>query len=396
MKFGSNRVLVGALAPMIVSLLGAAPAAQARPQRIAQESSAQKPLMAEEAFKNVQLLRGISVKEFMETMGFFAASTGMNCTDCHVAESGGDWSKYADDIPIKQKARMMMLMMNAINKTYFAGNRQVTCYSCHRGGRSPKVIPNLKEQYSSPAQDDPDQILEQAEGAPSADQVLDKYIQAVGGTQRLATFTSLVGKGTYQGYDDPGKLPIEVYAKAPGQVAQIVHGAGGDSSWIDDGRSVWVAQPDTDAPVPVLALTAGDLDGAHVEAALFFPGRVKQLLTKWRVGIPLTEDDQVFTEVQGTTAGGNNVKLYFDPSSGLLMRMVRYTTLPVGLIPTQIDYADYRDVSGIKIPFRVTKTWVDGRSITEFSEVRPNTQIDATRFVKPATPVAPPVKPAIQ
>src|SRR3984957_11753990 len=122
MKLGSNRVLVGALAPMIVSLLGAAPAAQARPQRIAQESSAQKPLMAEEAFKNVQLLRGISVKEFMETMGFFAASTGMNCTDCHVAESGGDWSKYADDIPIKQKARMMMLMMNTINKTYFAGN----------------------------------------------------------------------------------------------------------------------------------------------------------------------------------------------------------------------------------------------------------------------------------
>jgi hypothetical protein len=114
------------------------------------------------------------------------------------------------------------------------------------------------------------------------------------------------------------------------------------------------------------------------------------------VGVPLTEDDQEFTEVQGTTAGGNNVKLYFDPSSGLLMRMVRYTTLPVGLIPTQIDYADYRDVSGIKIPFRVTKTWVDGRSITEFSEVRPNTQIDATRFVKPATPVAPPVKPAIR
>ena len=393
MKVPLTRTIVTGIGAAVACLLSIVLASgQAGPPATGQAGADRNVIMAQDAFKDVQVLKGISVKEFMETMGFFAAATGMNCTDCHVTESGGDWSKYADDIPIKQKARMMMLMMNAINKTYFAGNRQVTCYSCHRGGRSPKVIPNLKEQYSSPAQDDPDQILEQAEGAPSADQVLDKYIQAVGGTQRLATFTSLIGKGTYQGYDDPGKLPIEVYAKAPGQVAQIVHGASGDSSWIDDGRSVWVAQPDTDAPVPVLALTAGDLDGAHVEAALFFPGRVKQLLTKWRVGIPLTEDDQVFTEVQGTTAGGNNVKLYFDPSSGLLMRMVRYTTLPVGLIPTQIDYADYRDVSGIKIPFRVTKTWVDGRSITEFSEVRPNTQIDAAKFLKPATPVAPAIQ----
>ena len=71
------------------------------------------------------------------------------------------------------------------------------------------------------------------------------------------------------------------------------------------------------------------------------------------------------------------------------MRMVRYTNLPLGLIPTEIDYADYRDVSGIKMPFRVTKTWVDGRAIIELSSIQPNVQIDAAKFTRPAPPAAP-------
>ncbi len=363
-------------------------AGQAAPRQAASAAPGQKPLLAEQAFKNVQLLRGISVKEFMETMGFFAASTNMNCTDCHGDDSSGDWSKYADDLPMKQRARMMMVMMNAMNKTYFGGKRALTCYSCHRGARSPKLTPELAEQYSTPPPNDPEDITAQAEGAPTADQVFDKYIQALGGAQRVAALTSFVAKGSYQGYDDPGESPVEVYAKAPGQSAQIVHGSSGDSTWVDDGRSAWVAQPETEAPVPLLALTAGDLDGAHVEAELVFPARVKQVLTDWRVGAPLDEGDRTLTIVQGTSPGKNHVKLYFDSKSGLLVRMVRYTNLPIGLIATQIDYADYRDVSGIKMPFKVTKTWVDGRSVSEYSEVRVNVPIAADRFAMPAAPAA--------
>jgi hypothetical protein len=58
---------------------------QASPQGGAQAVSTEKPLMAEQAFQDVQLLRGISVKEFMETMGFFSAATNGNCTHCHGA-----------------------------------------------------------------------------------------------------------------------------------------------------------------------------------------------------------------------------------------------------------------------------------------------------------------------
>jgi hypothetical protein len=74
--------------------------------------------------------------------------------------------------------------------------------------------------------------------------------------------------------------------------------------------------------------------------------------------------------------------------SGLLVRRVRYTDSPVGRLPTQTDYSDYRDVAGVKMPFKWTTTWLDGRDTFEITEVQPNVAIDAARFAKPAAPVA--------
>jgi photosynthetic reaction center cytochrome c subunit len=388
MELGLKRTILLGVGMPVLSLLGIVSAGgQAAPPRVA--AGPEKPPMAEEAFKNVQVLKGISVKEFMETMGFFAASLNLNCTGCHGDASAGSWDRYADELPLKQTARRMLLMMNTINRTYFAGKREVTCYSCHRNAERPKVTPNLAEQYGTPPPEDPDEIPQQAAGAPAPDQILDKYIQAAGGTQKLAALTSYSAKGTYIGYADNEKHPVEFYAKAPAQSSQIEHGIDGDSSWVYDGRSAWVAQPDSDTPVTVVALAAGDLDGANVEGSLNFPARIKTLLTKMRTGFPVEVDDKELQVIEGVSAGGNNVKLYFDPKTGLLVRMVRFTNLPVGFIPTQIDYLDYRDVNGIKMPFHIIKTWVDGRSETELSSIQPNVQIAAAKFAKPSAPVPP-------
>jgi photosynthetic reaction center cytochrome c subunit len=378
MKLGSRRAILSALATAVVYLLGVASAG-------GQAGTEQKPLMAEDAFKNIQLLRGISVSQFMATMGFFSASLNENCTFCHGLESGGSWARYADDTPNKQTARRMILMMTSINQTYFAGRRVVTCYSCHRGGERPKVTPSLAEVYGAPIPEDPDEI-EPAPGAPPVGQILDKYVQALGGAQRLASLTSFVAKGTYQGYDDPEKLPLEVFAKAPDQRTTIVHTLGGDSTTVYDGRVGWVAAPDTLTPVPVIPLSGADLDGAKVDAALCFPAQVQKTLSEWRVGFSSTIGDREVQVVQGTSAWGSPVKLYFDKKSGLLARQVRYTNVPVGRVPTQIDYADYRDVSGVKMPFRWSVTWVDGRSTIQLSEVQPNAPVDAAKFAKPAPP----------
>jgi photosynthetic reaction center cytochrome c subunit len=358
----------------------------ARPQSAAQPPAQQTPppikkeLMAEDVYKNIQVLRGIPENQFLSTMGFFSASIGESCEFCHDDESS--WAGYAKDNEHKQTARKMVLMMNAINKSYFGGNRKLTCYSCHRGTDFPKVTPNLAEQYSAPTVDEPDVITEQASGEPSADQILDKYIQALGGAQRVAAVTSFAGKGTYQGYAELEKSPIEITAKAPGQRATIIHTSNGDWTTTYDGRTGWVAEPGR--PVPLLELTGQFLEAVKVDADLAFPARIKQSFTQWRVGYPTMINDHEVEVLQGSSGGNFPVKLYFDKESGLLVRQVRYTNSPVGLNPTQIDYMDYRDVSGVKMPFRWTTTWTDGKASTELGEIKVNTPIADAQFAKPA------------
>jgi len=376
------RRLLSAVITAAVCLLGVT----------AVRGQAEEPLMAEQVFKNVQVLKGIPVREFMGTMGFFSAATGMNCTQCHVDESGGNWARYADDTELKQTTRRMIGMVNNINQSWFRGRRVVTCYSCHRGGARPLVIPDLTEQYSEPVVRVPDEILRDFDGVPSAAQILDKYVQAIGGMQRLSGLISYVAKGDFEGYDDFDKYPVEIYAKAPGQRTTISHGVYGDTTTTYDGRNGWVAAPEAVTPVSVLPVTGGDLDGARVEAELAFPGQLKQMLTEWRVGAPFTIDDREVYIVQGRLApGGLPVKLFFDRQSGLLVRLVHYADTAVGRIPTQVDYKDYRDVAGIKMPFKLTRTWTDGRWIIELRSVELNVAIDAAKFAKPAPP-APPSK----
>jgi len=142
---------------------------------IVAQGTTDRPQMAEEVFKNVQLLKGIPVDQFMGTMGLFSASTGLNCTDCHLDESGGNWAKYADDNARKQMTRRMMQMVDTINQTNFGGRQVVTCFTCHRGTSRPSVMPSIDLLYSSPPPFEPGDPIAPARGQPSADALLDKY-----------------------------------------------------------------------------------------------------------------------------------------------------------------------------------------------------------------------------
>jgi hypothetical protein len=140
--------------------------------------------------------------------------------------------------------------------------------------------------------------------------------------------------------------------------------------------------------VALLELTDGELAGAKLDAAVWFPAQIKPGLAQWRGASSAIIDGRDVQMIQGTGDGRFPVNLYFDSKSGLLARVVRYTESPVGLNPTQIDYADYREVAGVRMPYRVTVTWLDGKSITEFSEIRPNVPIEAARFAKPPRPAS--------
>jgi hypothetical protein len=71
----------------------------------------------------------------------------------------------------------------------------------------------------------------------------------------------------------------------------------------------------------------------------------------------------------------------------LLIRQVRYADTPVGMVPTQVDYSDYRDIAGVKMPFHWVVTWTDGQSIVQLTELHANVPIDAAKFAKPAPAV---------
>jgi len=352
-----------------------------------QATEAKVPL-AEEVFKNIQVLKGIPVDEFMSTMGIFSAALGMSCENCHAADDR-DWANYAgDNTPKKRTARGMVMMMAAINKNYFGGRQVVTCYSCHRGGDHPKTTPNLDTIYGHPPEEEEDDIVVQDPKAPTVEQILDKYIQARGGAQRLAGLTSYIAKGTSAGYGPESEpRPLEIYAKAPGQRATIIHTRSGDNTITFDGRVAWHAEPLR--PVTVVPLTGGELDGAKLDAEMAFPAQIKQVLTKWRVGRTSIVNDRKVQVVQGSTASGAMATLYFDDESGMLVRVLRYANSPVGRIPTQIDYSDYRDVAGIKMPFKWTFGWLDGREMVELASIQPNVPIDVAKFAKPAPPVEP-------
>ena len=135
MKFSRWTRLCGAALVTMWVLVSVSVSGQARP---AAQAGAQTTQLSEQAFKNVTELKGIPVREFMNTMGFFAASLALNCTDCHGGASASDWANYAVDTPLKIRARQMIRMVKAINEANFGGRPFVTCYTCHRGETTPK------------------------------------------------------------------------------------------------------------------------------------------------------------------------------------------------------------------------------------------------------------------
>jgi hypothetical protein len=250
-----------------------------------------------------------------------------------------------------------------------------------------------------------DDVIARVPGLPSPESILDKYIQASGGAQRLSGLTSFVGKGTsvsFGGFGGGGA--VELVAKAPDKRATIIlfkaETDRGDQIRSYDGRTGWVRTPLN--VVGEFQLGGGDLDGARFDAQLSFPGQIKQILTNLKTGpstsitdLPgpssqsslqqaVTLQEHSVDVVQGTGPRNLLVTLYFDKQTGLLLRELRYGTSPIGRVPTQIDFADYRDVNGIKLPFHITYAWLDGRDSIVLSEIKTNVPIDEAKFGKPA------------
>jgi hypothetical protein len=138
-----------------------------------------------------------------------------------------------------------------------------------------------------------------------------------------------------------------------------------------------------------MLVTGQDLEGLAAEVQVLFPAGLKQALTNWRVGVPTEIGNREVHVVQATTRTGGIITFCFDQETALLTRLVRSSASPVGRIVSRVDYEDYRDVGGVKMPFKWTLSWLNGRSVFEIESVQPNVPVDAARFARPAA-LAPP------
>jgi photosynthetic reaction center cytochrome c subunit len=328
---------------------------------------------AEQTYKNIVQLKGTPAEQLLPAMTVISSSLGVECSFCHVAGK-----PELDDKPAKKTARQMMAMVASINQGSFGGRQQVSCYSCHHGAEDPASIPPVLES------DAPERAETSAAApttAPTVDDVIQKYVAAIGGADAIRKITSRVAKGAI--LVGGSQTPIEVLTKAPNKRVTITHSGNGsgnsDSFTAFDGNSGWMGSTGR----PAREMTPAESGASALDAEFAIAVRLKEIFPQIRRGRPEQIGGAMCELLTGSAPGRPPVRLYFDQNSGLLVRMVRYAETPVGRNPTQIDYADYQDADGVKIPFRWTLSRVNGRFTIQIADVKSNVPIDDTRFAKP-------------
>jgi photosynthetic reaction center cytochrome c subunit len=344
-----------------------------------QQSTA--PKLAEQQYKNIKVLKGIPADQVIPAMQFITASLGVDCEYCHVRD-GHNMAFDKDDKKPKVTARKMIEMMNAINKNNFEAKREVTCYSCHRGAADPIGTPILGDEEAKPevaAKPPADRQVPK----PDAYQILDNYLAAVGGASAVQKITSRVEKGTLTGFGGQ-RISVDIYGKAPDKRVSVMHMPNGESTTAFDGHSGWLGLPGR----PPHIMTAGEMAEARMDADLYLSVHLKTLHQKFVAGPGEKIDGHDTIQVVGRTEGQPPLRLFFDSQSNLLVRLLRYTETPLGRLPTQIDYSDYRDADGVKLPFRWSLSRPGNRFTIQVDQLQQNVPVDDARFAPPPPPPA--------
>lgn len=323
------------------------------------------PQTAEQRFKNIQIFKNLPAAQLDPTMAFISGSLGVRCSYCHVSNQ---FDK--DDKPTKLAARRMIQMVLDINKGNFNGQNAMTCYTCHRGKPTPVSVPAVGQNLWAPSPPS-----SAAETPPTVKQILDRYVQALGGVDTLNKINSRIAKGSRIGADGV-LVPEEVYQKAPDKLLTITsypqvvfsNGYNGATAWGHSSR-------DGATPLPDQLIAQIKRD-----AVFYKELKTEKLYSSLTVLGKTSVRDMDAYIVQAKPADGPIEKLFFDVKTGLLVRRYTESDTPLGKLPLQTDYEDYRDVDGIKQPFLIHwlfpgRVW--GRKI---DEIKQNVPLDDAKF----------------
>ena len=340
---------------------------------------------AGDRFENVRVLQDIPVSDFYSTMHLIRASLGTTCDHCHDVEH-----HEADTKPAKVTARRHMQMVVDLNRNVFEGRTVVTCNSCHRGSPWPVALPTI-EQGRVP--DSTRGAVAAPKELPTAAQVLDRYIAAVGGRDALLALKSRAAEGTW--------AHMGLTTARDGRPAAVNRGKVDPFTVTTVGADgLLVTRMGFDGTIPIADRAAGKttitIEGNRGVAET---GATKQELGPLSIAgqmasfgldreLKLAADADTFTaadpvELQGHTAnvltrtlqGGVRERFYFDAADGLLRRREVLRPLLLGDDLVQVDYDDYRAVGGVRVPFTIKTSYLDDNhygNTVRFSSIRHN------------------------
>lgn len=332
----------------------------------------------EEAGKNIQVLKGISEAHREKVMDFMTTSLGVKCNHCHVIDTSG-WHMDLDDKPAKRTARKMMQMVMDLNSKTFSGRNDVTCYTCHRGSILPAATlslpippqaPPKKEEVAAPP------------SLPTIEQVLAMYEKALGGDDAMKKITSRVSKGV--AIDGQGReMPMELVSQVPDKFlssmtmregAQSVRGFDGTTGWMSSPRGSRKMSPD-------------ESEDMKINGLLFSIARIKALSKTLHVSRKDTANGASVIVISASASDHVTESYYIDAESGLLLRKLISTETMIADIPEQVDYFDYRNVDGVKVPFVIRSASADPRDAMTrtITSVEQNVKIDEKKFEMPTT-----------
>ena len=328
----------------------------------------------EDIFKNIQVLKGIPSDQLIPAMQFMSSSLGVECSFCHVE---GHFEK--DDKKPKQKAREMMQMMFELNNSSFDGLREVTCNSCHRGSRDPLSTPVVADGAPLGTRTSDAGGTNISARIPTVGRLIDNYIQALGGSAAIERVISRVQTGTTQ---VSGKsLRVEIFTQDPDKWEMVRHFPEGDDISAFDGQTGWTRIPGR----PARERHGGDIEAAFISADLHFPLHIQRVFPDLRVEYVEKIGERETYVLSCMREGRTAAKLYFDEESGLLVRVMILAASPLGVNPSQIDYRDYREVEGVKVPYLLTFTAPGSSYTIQIEGVRQNVPIEADKFARPSS-----------
>ena len=320
---------------------------------------------AQDQPKNVQILIGMPLADVWHVMNLMADGLGVSCQYCHLE---GEGNAASDAKPQKVRARQMMRLVIDLNARHFGGQPVVTCYTCHNGKPRPALIPPLPQAIP------PQPAVVETKSLPTAASVIQKYVAAVG--REVTPGTTRLFKGTAQ--------------SARGEQVSITVVESGENARVDaqlaDGSTLtrafnasegWVRDKDG-----VRDLRPQQLLVAQMARDSYTPFHTSSIGTDARV-----VDSERIAERTAWVVATSTARYWFDAESGFLLKRVIYTNSVVGRIPAQIEFGDYRDVGGVKLPFFMRVAGVDPyfNGSRQAQTIQVGVAIPSSQFEKPSS-----------